>query len=297
MMLESPDRAGVASRPKSAALRLPVSSPMGCKGRALNYYERHIGDYLKDTAHLSIIEHGVYTRLLDIYYTREGPIPQAEVARLVGARSKEERAALDVVLAEFFACDAGAYRQRRCDAEIERFQDKQRKAKASAEKRWQHTERSADAMRTHTEGNAPRARPQTPDTRHQTKEDPQPPAGADPESAQEPKPKRPAIGLKAWLSDLKARGEKPVPPDDPIFDYATRVKLPEEFLSLAWLAFKHRYTTQHPDKRYRDWRKVFRNAVEGNWAKLWWLDPAAGTYGLTTVGQQAKRDHDARAAA
>jgi hypothetical protein len=158
----------------------------------------------------------------------------------------------------------------------------------------QNSTGSIDSTETqHTQPNQPRQETETVESRENI---PQPPSGAEPA----PKPKRqssPAIGLKAWLSGLKARGEKPVPPDDPIFDYATRVKLPEEFLSLAWMAFKHRYTTQHPDKRYRDWRKVFRNAVEGNWSKLWWLDPAAGTYGLTTVGQQAKRDHDARAAA
>jgi hypothetical protein len=128
------------------------------------------------------------------------------------------------------------------------------------------------------------------------KNTPQPPEGGGPAPKRKRVPST-AIGLKAWLSDIKARGEKPVPADDPIFAYAARVGLPEEFLALAWAAFKNRYLTQHPDKRYRDWRRVFRNAVEGNWSKLWWLDPAAGTYGLTTVGLQAKRDHDGRAAA
>jgi len=134
----------------------------------MNYYERHIGDYLKDTAHLSLLEHGVYTRLMDVYYTREGAIPVAEAARLIGARSKDEREALAAVLAEFFVESEGAYMQVRCEREIERFRDKQRKAKASAEARWSKSERNADAyadaMRSHTEGNAPRARPQSPDT-------------------------------------------------------------------------------------------------------------------------------------
>ena len=124
----------------------------------MNYYERHIGDYLKDTAHLSLLEHGVYTRLMDVYYTREGAIPVADVARLVGARSKDERAALAVVLDEFFEAVDGMLKQGRCEAEIARFQDKQRKAKASADARWskgpQHTEGNANAMRTHSEGNA-----------------------------------------------------------------------------------------------------------------------------------------------
>ena len=144
----------------------------------MNYYERHIGDYLKDTAHLSLLEHGVYTRLLDVYYTREGPVPAREVARLIGARSREEREALAVVLAEFFEHQQAddCFHQKRADAEIERFQDKQRKAKASADKRWNalraqsegNANASPDAMRTHSEGNAPRARPQSPDTSNQT---------------------------------------------------------------------------------------------------------------------------------
>ena len=52
----------------------------------MNYYERHIGDYLKDTAHLSLLEHGIYGRLLDIYYTREEPIPEAQVMRRASLR-------------------------------------------------------------------------------------------------------------------------------------------------------------------------------------------------------------------
>lgn len=141
----------------------------------MNYYERHIGDYLKDTSHLSLLEHGIYTRLMDVYYTREGPILESEAARLIGARSKDEKAALKAVLAEFFDLVDGCHVQHRCEVEIARFQDKQRKAAASANARWAqhatHTERNANAspnaMRTHSEGNAPRARPQSPVTSNQ----------------------------------------------------------------------------------------------------------------------------------
>lgn len=91
----------------------------------MNYYERHIGDYLKDTSHLSLLEHGIYGRLLDVYYTREGAIPDAQAARLIGARSKEEREALSAVLSEFFELIDGHWHQGRCDAEIEEYQSKQ----------------------------------------------------------------------------------------------------------------------------------------------------------------------------
>lgn len=84
----------------------------------MNYYKRHIGDYLKDTAHLSLLEHGVYARLLDVYYTREAAIPDEQAARLIGARSKEELAALRAVLGEFFTLEHGAWTQQRCEFEI-----------------------------------------------------------------------------------------------------------------------------------------------------------------------------------
>ena len=136
----------------------------------MNYYERHIGDYLKDTSHLSLLEHGVYTRLMDVYYTKETGIPKEDAARLVGAKSKDERLALDAVLKEFFILSADAFRQARCDREIARYKDKQEKAQRSANARWkpqtQHTERNAEAMRTHSDGNAPRH--QTPDTSNQS---------------------------------------------------------------------------------------------------------------------------------
>jgi len=94
----------------------------------VNYYERHIGDYLKDTAHLSLLEHGVYTRLLDVYYTREGGIPAADAARLIGARTREEKQALAAVLGEFFRLDGGHHLQDRCDREIERYRESQEEA-------------------------------------------------------------------------------------------------------------------------------------------------------------------------
>jgi uncharacterized protein YdaU (DUF1376 family) len=84
----------------------------------MNFYKRHIGDYLKDTAHLSLLEHGVYSRLLDVYYTRESGIPDAQAARLIGARGKDETAALKVVLGEFFQLVDGTWIQDRCEREI-----------------------------------------------------------------------------------------------------------------------------------------------------------------------------------
>lgn len=90
----------------------------------MNYYKRHIGDYLKDTSHLTLLEHGVYTRLLDVYYTRESGIPDEQAARLIGARAQEEKEALAVVLSEFFVLDGGIWSQTRCEREIDAMSEK-----------------------------------------------------------------------------------------------------------------------------------------------------------------------------
>lgn len=87
----------------------------------MNYYERHLGDYARDAAHLSMLEHGAYTLLLDRYYATESPIPEDQVYRIARARTPEECEAVDVVLAEFFVLEDGAYHQKRCDEEIARY--------------------------------------------------------------------------------------------------------------------------------------------------------------------------------
>ena len=100
--------------------------------------------------------------------------------------------------------------------------------------------------------------------------------------------KTPLVSLKAWAEATKAKGEKLIPDGDPVFAYAEQAGIPAEYLDLAWLAFRRCYTVQYPDKRYADWRRVFRNCVEGNWLKLWYADKD-GRYGLTTVGIQARQ--------
>lgn len=143
-----------------------------------------------------------------------------------------------------------------------------------------------------TPATAPHGNVSPPPTSHipgKEKENPQPPEGG--KRRRKPNPEG-STCLRTWLESLKTRQEQPVPPDDPVFAYAQRVGLPRDFLGLAWRQFRHRYSEQHPGKRYRDWRRVFRNAVEGNWLKLWWLDPASGQYALTTVGLQAQRSHE-----
>jgi hypothetical protein len=94
-----------------------------------------------------------------------------------------------------------------------------------------------------------------------------------------------------WTASL-ATGQRALPATDPVFAYATKINLPFDFLRLAWLEFR-RYHTEGlgKDKRQKDWRQTFRNYVEKNYLKLWFIDN--GDYRLTTVGAQAQKLHGA----
>lgn len=98
----------------------------------MNFYKHHIGDYAAATSHLSILEDGVFSRLLRVYYRDERPLPAdvKAVQRLVGARSRDERAAVEVVLSEFFSLEADGWRNKRADEEIAESQGVRAEAEA-----------------------------------------------------------------------------------------------------------------------------------------------------------------------
>lgn len=87
----------------------------------MNYYRHHIGDYLRDTAHLSLVEDGAYRRLLDLYYMTESAIADnlPSICRRIRAHSDAEIRAVETVLNEFFILIDGAWSQKRADHEIE----------------------------------------------------------------------------------------------------------------------------------------------------------------------------------
>ena len=88
----------------------------------MNFYKRYIGDYQRDTGHLSVLEHGAYTLLLDAFYATERPLPENKntLYRLVRANTKREREAVDFVLSEFWSLEGGKWLNRRALTEIEK---------------------------------------------------------------------------------------------------------------------------------------------------------------------------------
>ncbi len=254
----------------------------------MNYYERHIGDYIKDTVSLTMLEDGAYNRLIDQCYQTERPLPLEvkEIYREARANTAAERKAVDYVLGKFFERTADGYAQKRIGAEILRYQEKQRKAKASADARWAkdkpHSDGNANAsqthdaqdMRTHSDGNAL----QTPDTKHQTPG----------KKARKPRATSPDLTLEEYLAQCKAAGTKPIPTDHAIRQYCEDAGITDEMRQVAWLVFKEKHLTAPTPKKQKDWPTTFANAVKGRWDQLWYPS-AEGPAEWTATGLQAKR--------
>jgi uncharacterized protein YdaU (DUF1376 family) len=124
----------------------------------MHYYNFNIGDFIKDSAHLSLEEEAIYRRLIDLYYTSEKPI-QLDiklVSRSIRARGHEEL--IEQILLEFFNRTEKGFKQKRIDLELKKYREKSQKAANSANARWNKgsngCERIANAKQTHSEGNA-----------------------------------------------------------------------------------------------------------------------------------------------
>ena len=119
------------------------------------YFQHHVGDYRRDTGHLTLLEHGIYRQLIDLYYITEKPL-DASAMRLVCVRTAEEEQAYQRVLADFFHERKGKYFHKRCDFEISKYKDKSSKATDSAKTRWNKIKDlpDANALPTHCDDDA-----------------------------------------------------------------------------------------------------------------------------------------------
>lgn len=116
----------------------------------MHYYTHNIGDYRRDTAHLTLLEHGVYRQLLDQYYLNEKPIEDDlnKIQRLLNIRTDDEKTALENVLNDFFIKTEDYYVHKRCDVTISEYQSKSEKASKAAKIRWEKSNSNADAKLT-----------------------------------------------------------------------------------------------------------------------------------------------------
>ena len=147
----------------------------------MNFYKHHIGDYDQATRHLSFVEDAAYCRLIRKYYADEGPLPKdlKKVQKLIAARTKEEKSAVETVLEEFFTLEEDGWHQKRCDEELEvarvKAERNRQVGKLGGRPRKVETQTeptgNPDGYETETQTVSEKNPSQTPDTRHQTKEE------------------------------------------------------------------------------------------------------------------------------
>lgn len=104
----------------------------------MNYYERYCGDYQRDTAHLSLAEHGAYTMLLDTYFSVEKPLPKElpGLYRVCRAMTRVEQQAVKAIAEQFFPVSEvdGLRHNARADREIAKARPKIEAARTNGRK-------------------------------------------------------------------------------------------------------------------------------------------------------------------
>jgi uncharacterized protein YdaU (DUF1376 family) len=144
----------------------------------MHYYQFNVGDYRRDTSHLSLTEHGIYRMLLDTYYLNDGPIDadDAKLMRTHCVRTADEVQAYKNVINDYFELRDGQYFHRGCDKVLGQIFEKSDKARQSAMARWNkksnknkaetrhECDNDANALRTHSESSANGMLPNNPIT-------------------------------------------------------------------------------------------------------------------------------------
>lgn len=255
----------------------------------MHYYKRNLGDYSKKAGRLSILQHGVYNLLIDACYDREKFPTLEEAIDWTWAGTTEEIEAVKFVLSKFFVLENGVYVQSRIQEEIEEYvafcADQASKGKKGGrpKKKPDGLNDKPDGFSEEADGKpmeSQRGENKTLTTNHEpitTNQSKTPRARKD---------KSGEITIDEFMSRCEESGTDPIPITDAVFTNAEKLGLPPEFLSLYWNKFLSKHSGGK--KKYTDWRQAFRNAVNDNWYKLWWID-TEGAYQLTTAGKQAQK--------
>ena len=104
----------------------------------MHHYPHNIGDFRKDTPHLSPAQKGIYRDLLDYAYATEKPLPDDidMLSRVCGALKATERGMVGALLREFFVETQHGWEHKRVVAEIKKFYAKSKAGQAGAEGKW-----------------------------------------------------------------------------------------------------------------------------------------------------------------
>jgi len=152
----------------------------------MNFYKHYIGDFQRDTSHLSLTERGAYLALMHHYYATEMGLPDSHLAlcRIAGAFTLAEKRAVEVAMG-FFEVRNYLLWHKRIEAELEKSEkrcDKNREIALEREAR-KRTEKEA---KTSNEASTKQAR-NVPESCHDRSTNEAPPPEPKPEPEEIPK--------------------------------------------------------------------------------------------------------------
>lgn len=100
----------------------------------MNYYQHHIGDFIRDTARLSDAQCMAYLRMIWMYYETEQPLTSN--IKVLSLKLGCDADDVVLLLEAFFKHDGDVWRHARCDRELEAFKRMSDGGKQGAAKRW-----------------------------------------------------------------------------------------------------------------------------------------------------------------
>jgi uncharacterized protein YdaU (DUF1376 family) len=108
------------------------------------WYSFYPADYARDTAHLTMVEHGAYRLLLDHCYMTGNPLPANEMHlhRICRAFAAEEQNALHAVLHQFFTLTDEGWIHERVQSELAKSGEISEKRRQAANLRHKNAERN-----------------------------------------------------------------------------------------------------------------------------------------------------------
>ena len=118
----------------------------------MEWYKFDIAAYRQATQGLNAREHGIYRRLLDLYYTLEGPLlnDHRRLKSELMCVDRWDHQALIKVLSTYFILDPSTnhYHNAKADKEIADYKERTGKNRANANARWNHANRNANGNAT-----------------------------------------------------------------------------------------------------------------------------------------------------
>lgn len=165
----------------------------------MHYYERNIGDYYRKAGRLNILQHGVYTLLIDACYDREKFPTLEEAIDWVWAESDEEIEAVKFVLRKFFKLNEdGQYVQNHIEEDLTAY-------KAFLEKQSENGKKGGRPPK-----NNPNETQNNPNKPTETQTKPKPPTNNQEPSNQEPLNNQTNLNLKnknGWFDFEKVEND------------------------------------------------------------------------------------------